>query len=155
MHLRVDIGPREEIDSTRLHGLLEYPQVRRFAFPLDTVVQELLRALLGQGQAKNLIFAALLSDLGRSSPMSLEKAVIACVLWDVHGERSERGSTSIQRSEEVADLINQLLLVPLDKERITISRNDTAWRDAHKVSDRLDLCKYLLQDIRNRDNPFG
>jgi hypothetical protein len=155
MHLRVDVGPREEIDSNRLHGLLEYPQVRRFAFPLDTVVQERLRALLGQGQAKNLIFAALLSDLGRSSPMSLEKAVIACVLWDVHGERSERGSTSIQRSEEVADLISQLLLVPLDKERITISRNDTAWRDAHKVSDRLDLCKYLLQDIRNRDNPFG
>jgi hypothetical protein len=87
--------------------------------------------------------------------MSLEKAVIACVLWDVRGKRSERGSTSIQRSEEVADLISQLLLVPLDKERITIFRNDTAWRDAHKVSDRLDLCKYLLQDTRNRDNPFG
>ena len=155
MHMVVDVGPREDIHPARLHQHAEYPQVRRFAFPLYTVVQELLRALLGQGQDKNLIFAALLSDLGRSSSMSLEKAVIACVLWDVHGERSERGSTSIQRSEEVADLISQLLLVPLDKERITISRNDTAWRDAHKVSDRLDLCKYLLQDIRNRDNPFG
>ena len=155
MHMVVDVGPREDIHPARLHQHAEYPQVRRFAFPLDTVVQELLRALLGQGQDKNLMFAALLSDLGRSSSMSLEKAVIACVLWDVHGERSERGSTSIQRSEEVADLISQLLLVPLDKKRITIFRNDTAWRDAHKVSDRLDLCKYLLQDTRNRDNPFG
>jgi len=86
--------------------------------------------------------------------MSLEKAVNACVLWDVHGARSEHGSTRIQRNEEVADLISQLLLVPLGKKRITISRNDTAWRDAHKVSDRFDLCKYLLQDTRNRDNPF-
>ena len=154
MHMVVDVGPREDIHPARLHQHAEYPQVRRFAFPLYTVVQELLRALLGQGQDRNLLFAALLSDLGRSSSMSLEKAVIACVLWDVHGERSEHGSTSIQRSEEVADLISQLLLVPLDKERITIFRNDTAWRDAHKVSDRLDLCKYLLQDTRNRDNPF-
>jgi hypothetical protein len=35
MHLVVDVGPRQEIDSTRLHGLSDYPQVRRFAFPLD------------------------------------------------------------------------------------------------------------------------
>jgi len=144
MHLVVDVGPREDIHPARLHQYADYPQVRRFAFPLDTVVEELLRALLGQGQDKNLMFAALLSDLGRNSSMSLEKAIIACVLWDVHGERSERGSTGIQRSEEVAELISQLLLVPLDRERITISRNDTAWRDAHKVSHRLDLCKYLL-----------
>jgi hypothetical protein len=98
MHMVVDVGPREDIHPARLHQHTEYPQVRRFAFPLDTVVQRLLRALLGQGQDKNLMFAALLSDLGRSSSMSLEKAVIACVLWDVRGERSERGSTNIQRS---------------------------------------------------------
>ena len=144
MHMVVDVGPREDIHPARLHQHAEYPQVRRFAFPLGTVVQDLLRALLGQGQDKNLIFADLLSDLGRSPSMSLEKAVNACVLWDVHGARSEHGSTRIQRNEEVADLISQLLLVPLGKERITISRNDTAWRDAHKVSHRFDLCKYLL-----------
>jgi hypothetical protein len=155
MHMVVDVGPREDIHPARLHQHADYPQVRRFAFPLDAVVEELLRALLGQGQDKNLLFGALLSDLGRKTGMSSEKAVVACVLWDVHGERSERGFTSIERSEEVADLISQLLLVPLDKERITISRNDTAWRDALKVSDRLDLCKYLLQDTRKRDNPFG
>jgi hypothetical protein len=154
MHMVVDVGPREEIHPTRLHQYADYPQVRRFAFPLDTVVEKLLRALLGQGQNKNLLFGALLSDLGRKTDMSSEKAVVACVLWDLHGERSERGFTSIQRSEEVADLISQLLLVPLDKERITISRNDSAWRNADKVSHRLDLCKYLLQGTRNRDNPF-
>jgi hypothetical protein len=155
MHLVVDVGPREEIYPTRLHLYTDYPRARRFAFPLDTVVEALLLALLGQGQEKNQVFAALLSDLGRNSFMSLEKAVIACVLWDMHGERSERGHTKIQRSDEVAEIINQLLLGPLEKEPITISRNDTSWRDAKKVSQRFDLCKYLVQESQNRDNLFG
>jgi hypothetical protein len=155
MHLVVDVGPREEIHPTRLHQYTDYPRFRRFAFPLDTVVEALLLALLGQGQGKNLMFAALLSDLGRKSLMSLEKAVIACVLWDIHGERSERGHTKIQRSDEVAEIINQLLLEPLEKEPITISRNDTSWRAAKKVSERFDLCKFLVHESQNRDNLFG
>src|SRR5215207_8739758 len=40
MHLVVDVGPHEEIHSARLPGLSDYPQVRRFAFPLDTVVRD-------------------------------------------------------------------------------------------------------------------
>jgi hypothetical protein len=155
MHLVVDVGPREEIHPTRLHQYTDYPRFRRFAFPLDTVVEALLLALLGQGQGKNLMFAALLSDLGRKSLMSLEKAVIACVLWDIHGERSERGHTKIQRSDEVAEIINQLLIEPPEKEPITISRNDTSWRAAKKVSERFDLCKFLVHESQNRDNLFG
>jgi hypothetical protein len=155
MHLVVDVGPREEIHPTRLHQYAEYPLVRRFAFPLDTVVEALLLALLGQGQEKNQMFAACLSDLGRKSDMSLEKAIIACVLWDVHGERSERGYTKIQRSDEVAEIVNQLLLEPLGKDPITISRNNTSWRDAKKVSERFDLCKFLVQECQNRDNLFA
>lgn len=145
MHLAADIGPREEIHPSRLHEYAQYPRVRRFAFPLDTVVEALFGALLGQGQEKNLMFGTLLSDLGRTARMSSEKAVIACVLWNVHGERSERGVTSIQRSEAVAGLINRLFLVPLEKEPITTSRNDTSWRDAEKVAQRFDLCRYFLQ----------
>jgi hypothetical protein len=155
MHLVVDVGPREDIHPTRLHQYTDYPWFRRFAFPLDTVVEALLLALLGQGQEKNQVFGALLSDLGRKSLMSLEKAVIACVLWDVHGERSERGQTKVQRSEEVAGLINRMLLEPLEKEPITISRNDTSWRDAKKVSERFDLCKFLVQESQDRDTLFG
>ena len=155
MHLVVDVGPREEIPPMRLSHNRDYPWVRRFAFPLDTVVEALLLALLGQGQEKNQVFGALLSDLGRKSLMSSKKAIIACVLWDIHGERSERGETKMQRSDEVAEIINQLLLGPLEKEPITISRNDTSWRDAKKVSQRFDLSKYLVQESQNRDNLFG
>jgi hypothetical protein len=51
--------------------------------------------------------------------------------------------------QAVADLINQLLLGPLEKEPITISRNDTSWRDAKKVSQRFDLCKYFVQESQD------
>ena len=152
MHLVVNVGPREEIHSTRLDHFAEYPQVRRFSFPMPAVVEALLRALLGYGQKKNQIFAALLSDLGRHTRMSPETTVVASVLWDLRGKRSPEAK--VPRSEETAGLVNQSLLIPLEKEPITVSSNDAVWRDAKKVSHRFDLCKYLLQETRNRDNPF-
>jgi hypothetical protein len=151
MHLVVDVGPREEIHSARLPGLSDYPQVRRFAFPLDTVVRDLLRALLGQGQEKNLMFGALLSDLGRSTRISPEAAVTACVLWQLRGERTPN---RVRREEEAAEIVNRLLLEPSEKNPLTISKNDATWRNAKKVSGRLDLCSYLLQEITDGDNPF-
>jgi hypothetical protein len=154
MHLVVDIGPCEEIAPSRVHTFSHYPRVRRFAFPLDGLVGELLGTLLGQGQEKNQRFAALLPDLGRHTRMTPEGAVRACVLWEVRGERSPPNPPRVQRSEEVAELISRLLLEPLDKERITVSRNDPVWRDAKKVSHRFDLCKYLLKETHSRDKLF-
>jgi hypothetical protein len=151
MHLVVDVGPREEIHSARLPGLSDYPQVRRFAFPLDTVVRDLLRALLGHGQEKNLMFGALLSDLGRSTRMSRATVVNACVLWQLLGERTPN---RVRREEEAAEIVNRLLLEPLEMKPLTISRNGATWRNAKKISGRLDLCSYLLQEITDGDNPF-
>jgi len=151
MHLRVDVGPREEIHASRVGYVDEYPQVRRFAFPLDTVVRDLLRALLGQGQEKNLLFGALLSDLGRSTRISPEAVVTACVLWHLRGKRTP---TRVPRTTEAAEIINGFLLEPLEKKPLTISRNDATWRNSKKISSRLDLCRYLLQEITNGDNPF-
>jgi hypothetical protein len=151
MHLVVDVGPREEIHSARLPGLSDYPQVRRFAFPLDAVVRDLLRALLGHGQEKNLMFGALLSDLGRSTRMSRATVVMACVLWQLLGERTPN---RVPREEEAAEVINRLLLEPLEMKPLTISRNDATWRNAKELSSRLDLCSYLLQEITDGDNPF-
>lgn len=151
MHLVVDIGPREQIDPARVPQFSDYPKVRRFAFPLETVVGELMRALIGHGQEKNQMFGASLTDLGRQTPMAPETSVVACVLWDLRGERNP---ARIRRGNEVAGLINRLLLEPLDKEPITVSRNDAVWRDAKKVAHRFDLCKYLFQETRYRDNLF-
>jgi hypothetical protein len=157
MHLIVDVGPREEIEATRLDYFTEYPQAYRFSFPLPSVVGAMLRALLGQGQAKNQMFAALLSDLGRDTPMSRETAVTACVLWDLRGERIQRGErtlATVPRSEETAELINRFLLEPLEQPPIDVTKNDAAWRNAKKVSHRFDLTRYLLQQTVAYDRRF-
>ena|GEM_PF-7089019 len=152
MHLEARVGPREEIHATRVRGMHAYPRVRRFAFPLPSVVEAVVRALLGRGHPKNLMFGALLSDLGRKGPtMEPETAVVSCVLWRLHGQWVD-GKARVPRSEETAALINRLLLLPLNKSPIDITRNDAAWRDAAKVGHRFDRCRFLLQEFR--DNPF-
>lgn len=151
MHLVVDVGPREVISPTRLESFTAYPQVRRFSFPMPSVVEMMLSALIGRGQKKNQMFATLLSDLGRATPMSPESVVRACVLWHLCGRRTD---ATVGRSEEVSEIINTFLLKPLEKEPITVSRNEPVWRDASKVSRRFDLAKYLLQETKERDNLF-
>jgi hypothetical protein len=142
-HLVVDVGPREEIELTRLDQFTEYPQVYRFSFPLPFVVGAVLRGLLGHGQKKNQVFAAVMADHGRPTSMMPKNLIPACVLWYIRGERGERATVS--RDSEAADVLNQQLLEPLGKPRITTSRDDGIWRDAQKISDRFDLARYFLQ----------
>ena len=80
-HLVVSVGPREDIEPSRLATFDEYPQVYRFSFPLSSVVEALLRGLLGRGQKKNQMFAAVLGDHGRSTTMQPETSIPACILW--------------------------------------------------------------------------
>lgn len=151
MHLKARVGPLKEIHPTRLDQLDGYPRVRRFAFPLPSVVEAVVRALLGSGQNKNLLFGALLSDLGRKPRMDSETATTACVLWYLRGKWVDE-KAEVPRSEEAAGLINRLLLEPLNKPPIDITRNDAVWRNAKKVAHRFDRCRLLLQ--KTRDNPF-
>jgi hypothetical protein len=151
MHLRARVGPLEEIPPTRLDQFDGYPRVRRFAFPLPSVVEAVVRALLGSGQNKNLLFGALLSDLGRKPRMDSETATTACVLWYLRGKWVD-AKAYVPRSEEAAGLINRHLLEPLNKPPIDITRNDAVWRDAKKVAHRFDRCRLLLHNTR--DNPF-
>jgi hypothetical protein len=170
MHLKVRVGPREEIHPTRLGQFREYPRVRRFAFPLPSVVEALVRGLLGTGQNKNLMFGALLSDLGRKADkvMEPENVITACVLWYLRGEWVDKKlkeptckettgliikkRAKVPRSEELARLINRLLLEPIDKPPIDITRNDAVWANAKSVAHRFDRCSFLLQ--KTRDNRF-
>jgi len=153
MHLKARVGPREEIPPTRLAQFDGYPRVRQFAFPLPSVVEALVRGLLGAGQNKNLVFGALLSDLGRKGDkkMKPETVVIACVLWYLRGKWVD-AKAYVPRSEEAAGQINRLLLEPLNKPPIDITRNDAVWNNAKKVAHRFDRCRFLLQETR--DNPF-
>jgi hypothetical protein len=63
-------------------------------------------------------------------------------------------SESSAAEKEAAEIINRFLLEPLEKKPLTISINDVTWRNTIKISGRLDLCSYLLQEITDGDNPF-
>jgi len=97
------------------------------------------------------MFGDLLSDLGRSTRISPEATVTACVLWHLRGERIPN---RVRREEVAAEIVNRFLLEPLERNPVTVSRNDASWRNAKKVSLRFDLCSYLLQEIKDDDNPF-
>jgi hypothetical protein len=148
-YLKAVVGPREEIHPARLDHFVEYPRVRRFSFPLPTVVEVMIGALLGSGQKKNLMFGALLSDLGRATRMHTETVVTASLLWHFRGSWVN-GKPKIPRSEEAAELLNRFLLEPLDKPSVDTTRNHSAWADAKKVAYRFDRCRFLLQELGDR-----
>jgi hypothetical protein len=145
--LAVDVGARDDIEPWRLHDFPEYPQVYRFSFPMPRVVAVLVQALLGRGQKKNLLFGELLGDYGRGKDQGRDKTIIACVLWCIRGERGDRNRVS--RKGDTADIVNDLLLDVVEREPLTTSRNESAWRDAEKIADRFDRARALLgQDSR-------
>jgi hypothetical protein len=145
--LAVDVGARDDIEPSRLHDFPEYPQLYRFSFPMATVVAKLLRALLGRGQKRNLLFGELLGDYGRSKDQDRDKTIMACVMWRIRGERGDRNRVS--RRGNTVDIVNGLLLDVVGREPLTTSRNESAWRDAEKIADRFDRARALLgQDSR-------
>jgi hypothetical protein len=88
--LAVDVGARDDIEPYRLHDFPEYPHFYRFSFPMPAVVAGLVRALLGRGQHKNLLFGELLGDYGRGNRQGRDKTIIACVLWCTSGASAGR-----------------------------------------------------------------
>ena len=144
----VDIGPKYEIHPGRLDHFSEYPKIPHYSFPTHLAIAGILRGLLGQGQHKNLLFGELLADYGRSTRQSRDKTIMACVLWCIWGKRGE-DRNRMSRKGNTIDIVNGLLLDNVEKEPLTTLRNDSAWRDAEKVSDRFDRAQALLgQDSR-------
>jgi hypothetical protein len=144
----VDIGPKSDIHLGRLDQFPEYPNIPHYSLPSHLAIAGLLRGLLGQGQHKNLLFGALLGDYGRSTRLARDKTIMACVLWCIRGKRGE-DRNRMSRKGNTEDIVNVLLLDIVEKESLTTSRNDSAWRDAEKISDRFDRARALLgQDSR-------
>src|SRR5215211_148284 len=144
----VDVGPKYEIHRGRLDHFSEYPQTYPYSFPMPTVVARQLLALPGQGQHKNLLFGELLGDYGRSTRLGRDKAIMACVLWCIRGDRGD-DRNRMSRKGNTAGIVNDLLLDVVERGPLTTSRNESAWRDAEKISDRFDLARALVeQDSR-------
>jgi hypothetical protein len=144
--LVVDVGALNDIEPYRLRDYSEYPKTYRFSFPMPRVVAGLLRALLGRGQHKNLLFGELLGDYGRGTKQSPDKTIIACVLWRIRGKRGDRNTVS--RKGNTAEIVNDLLLNVVEREPLTTSKNVSAWRDAEKIANRFDRARALLDQTQ-------
>ena len=154
-HLMLNIGPREEIETSRVERFERYPQVYRFSFPLPDVVRAVSEALIGSpkrpGTKGAEMFATGLGDHRRPRNKEARTLIPACVAWFV-GEHEAIGkdTSSIvkDRRRRVAKMLNRHLLRPLRKPRLAdnpYSQNDPIWDDAKEVGPRFDRARMFLQ----------
>jgi hypothetical protein len=154
-HLVVDVGPREDIHSTRLEGLDKYPQALRFSFPLPDVIAALCEALVGIPRTRGRdgsreMFAVGLGDHGRPAPKKPHTTIPACVAWYL-GEREENRQPKEgrlrpkERRPRVAKMLNRHLFGNHVLVDAPWSSSDPVWEDAREVGPRFDLALLLLQ----------
>lgn len=148
--LVVDAGAREQIEPTRLDCFEKYPHVYRFSFPMPSVVQATVSALLGSparpGTAGDELFASGLGDHGRPRGGEPDTVIPACVAWFA-GERHQDGRPK-DRRPGIARVLNRALLSPLGKTTLSehSSEGGRFWEDARKFGGRFDRARLFIQD---------
>ncbi len=148
--LVVTAAPLEEIPSSRLPHLVEYPAVRRFSFPLISVVKAVCEAVIGSprrpGTKGDEMFATKLGDHDRPRRKTARTTIPACVAWYI-GEHYQH-SRPAERRPRVAKMLNRHLLKPLGKKMLADdpwSPEDPVWDDANEVGPRFDLARLFFQ----------
>jgi hypothetical protein len=149
--LVVSVGPREQIEPTRLHFFEEYPKGRRFSFPMPSVVEAQCQALIGapkhKGTPGDEMFASGLGDHDRDFGKQPHTLIPACVAWYA-GERYEKPLPR-DRRPRVAKIVNDTLLAPLGKNTIAdnpYSSADPIWKHAKEVGPRFERARLFVQD---------
>ena len=146
--LVLDVGPREEIESGRLFDV--YPQVYRFSFPMSSVVEAMVQALLGApvrpGTAGDEMFASGLGDHGRPKGGAPDTVIPACVAWYA-GECHQKGRPK-DRRPRIARVLNRTLLSQLGKPLLSEDSSEGGhfWEDAKRFGGRFDRARLFIQD---------
>jgi hypothetical protein len=146
-YLTITVKPEQEVHPTRVSYLKGYPRGRAYSLAPPSLVREVYRALLGSADPRTLAgYAYALGDHGRHQPMTAEKTILGCVAWLLgEGDSSPKPKA---RRPRIARALNRHLLRPLGKTALpedSWSPDDTIWRDAAKVSQRLMRAGLLLQ----------
>jgi hypothetical protein len=146
-HLSILVGAKRELHPSRVGFFSEYPRGRIYSFPPPNLVREIYRALLGSTDKRTFAgYAYGLGDHGRPNAKTAEKTISACAAWYV-GER-DKTIRAAERRPRVARILNRHLLHPLGKPKLPENSwlpDDTIWRDAREVSQRLMRAQYFLQ----------
>jgi hypothetical protein len=155
LYLTITVKPQRELHPSRVPYFKEYPRGRVYSFTPPSLVREVYRTLLGSADSRTLIGCAYaLGDHGRHQPMTAEKTILGCVAWLIGEDDSSQKPKT--RRPRIARVLNRHLLQPLGKTTLPEdgwSPDDTIWRDAAKVSQRLMRAGLLLQ--RSATAAFG
>src|SRR3712207_1434915 len=146
-YLTITVKPEQEVHPTRVSYLKGYPRGRAYSLAPPSLVREVYRALLGSADPRTLAgYAYALGDHGRRKTMTAEKTILGCVAW-LLGEGDSSQKPKVRRPR-ISRALNRHLLRPLGKTALPEdgwSPDDTIWRDAAKVSQRLMRAGCLLQ----------
>ena len=149
-HLSILVGAKRELHPGRVGYYSEYPKGRIYSFPPPNLIRESYLMLLGSTDKRTFAgYAHGLGDYERPKTKTAEKAIPACVVWYI-GERDKTIRPTEQRPR-VARILNRHLLRPLGKAELPEdhwSSDDTIWRDAREVSQRLIRAEYFLQQAK-------
>ena len=146
-HLSILVGAKSELHPSRVGYSSEYPKVRIYSFPPPNLIREFYVVLLGSTDKRTFAgYAYGLGDHERPKTKTAEKAIPACAAWYI-GEK-DKTIRAIERRPRVARILNRHLLRPLGKAELPEDywiSDDTIWRDAQEVSQRLMRAEYFLQ----------
>ena len=146
-HLSILVGAKRELHPGRVDYCSGYPKGRIYSFPPPNLIRESYLMLLGSTDKRTFAgYAHGLGDYERPKTKTAEKAIPACVAWYI-GERDKTIRPTEQRPR-VARILNRHLLRPLGQAELPEDHwrsDDTIWRDAREVSQRLIRAEYFLQ----------
>jgi len=149
-HLSISVGAKSELHPGRVGYYSEYPKGRIYSFPPPNLIRGFYVVLLGSTDKRTFAgYAYGLGDHERPKTKTAEKAIPACAAWYI-GERDKTIRPAEQRPR-VARILNRHLLRPLGQAELPEDHwrsDDTIWRDAREVSQRLIRAEYFLQQAK-------
>lgn len=157
--LTILVKPEKELHPARVPYFKEYPRGRIYSFAPPSLVREVCRSLIGSAHKRTLSgYACALGDHGRSTKMTSEKTILGSMAW-LLGEKDKSQKPGVRRPR-IARVLNDHVLKPLDKPVLPEdgwTSEDTIWRDAAKVSQRLMRVGFFVQlsDTESFKQQFG
>jgi hypothetical protein len=161
-HLRISVGAKRELHPGRVGYYSGYPRGRIYSFPPPNLVRGFYKTLLGSADKRNFAgIAYALGDHGRSWSKTAEKTIPACVAWyagERYTDKSEDTIKPVERRPRIARILNRHLLSQCGKPELPEDHwrnDDTIWRDAREISQRLMRAEYFLQQAKGLNNTFS
>jgi len=146
-NLTLTMRALKELEAWRVPYFKTYPAGRIYSFPPPRLISGLYGTLLGSSDKRTFSgYGYALAGAGRHTP---QKAVTGGVAW-LLGERSNDVIPPRERRPRITKALNKHLLAPRGEPKFPVEdgwrSDDTVWRDASSLGQRLMRNLYHLQE---------